>query len=91
MGDRLATIDIGRKWGTVPLSFGVGALGPHVTQCGLGRGLLAYLCTNWHLDPSSRLATINMDRKVGGLCHFLGGAGSPSNNAAWAEAYVRTK
>jgi len=26
-----------------------------------------------------RLATIDMNRKVGGLCPFLGGAGSPSN------------
>ena len=37
MGDRLATIDMGRKVGAaVPLS--VGELGPHVTQCRLGRG-----------------------------------------------------
>jgi len=35
MGDRLATIDIGRKLGAVPF----GEMGPHVTQCGLGRGL----------------------------------------------------
>jgi len=28
----------------------------------------AYLYTKWHLDPSSRLATINMDRKRGLLC-----------------------
>ena len=26
----------------------------------------AYLHTNWHLDPSSRLATIDMGQKVGG-------------------------
>ena len=39
MGDRLATTDIGRKWGgAVPL-WGGGELRPHVTQCGLGRGL----------------------------------------------------
>jgi len=25
----------------------------------------AYLRTNWHLDPSSRLATTGMDRKMG--------------------------
>ena len=30
--------------------------------------------------------------KVGGCCvPFRGGAGSPSNNVAWAEAYLRTK
>jgi len=30
----------------------------------------AYLRTKWHLDPSSRLATINMVRKVTGCAHF---------------------
>jgi len=41
MGDRSATIDMGRKVGAdVPLS--VGELGPHLTQCGLGRGLAPY-------------------------------------------------
>jgi len=41
MGDRLATIDTGRKVGSVvPLS--VGELGPHLTQYRLGRGLPLY-------------------------------------------------
>ena len=39
MGDRLATIDMGRKRGAVPLFFGGGELGLHQTQCGLSRGL----------------------------------------------------
>jgi len=56
MGDRFATIDMGRKVeATVPLS--VGELGPHITQCRLGRGLPPY--AKWHLDPSNRLATIH--------------------------------
>ena len=38
MGDRLVTIDMDRKLGAVPL----GGLGPHVAQCGLGRGLPSY-------------------------------------------------
>jgi len=42
----------------------------------------AACCTVWHtkwcLDPSSRLATMDMGRKLGG-CAPLGGAGSPSN------------
>jgi len=46
----------------VPLS--VGDLGPHLTQCRLGRRL--YLRTKWHLNPSSRLATVDMGRKLGG-------------------------
>jgi len=37
----------------------------------------AYLRTKWHLDPSSRLATI--DRPKSGGCAPLGGAGSLSN------------
>ena len=36
MGDRLATIDMGRKVGAA-VSLSVGALGPHLTQCRLGR------------------------------------------------------
>jgi len=42
MGDRLATIGMGRKWGGAA----VGAespLGPHLTQCGLGRGQATFL------------------------------------------------
>ena len=39
--------------GGVPLL--KGELGPHVTQCGLGRRL--YPSTEWYLDPCSRLAT----------------------------------
>ena len=42
----------------------------------------AYLRTKWHLDPYSRLATINMGRKLGSVSLFWGGAGSPSN-ALW--------
>jgi len=46
MGDRLTTIDMGRKLGAVPL---------------WGRGAVAmdeaYLRAKFHLDPSNRLAT----------------------------------
>jgi len=43
MGDRLATVDMGRKLGAVPL---LGELGPHLTQCGLGQGLHPYQMTS---------------------------------------------
>jgi len=33
LSSRLATIDMGRKWGAVHIS---GELGPHLTQCGRG-------------------------------------------------------
>jgi len=78
MGDRLATIDMGQKLGevAVPL-FGCVELGPHVTQCRLSE---AYVRTKWHLDPSSRLATTDIGRKLEGCASFFGtGAGYPSN------------
>ena len=43
-----------------------------------------YFRTKLRLHPSSRLATIDMGRKLGAV-PLLGGAGSPSNiNVAWA-------
>jgi len=54
IGDRLATIDMGRKLGAVPF-FG-GQLGPHLTQCGRVRGLPP---AEFHLDPCNRLATMH--------------------------------
>ena len=58
---RLAKKDTGQKLGgCTPL--GEGELGPHPTQCGVGRG---YLRTKWHIDPCSRLATIDVNRKLG--------------------------
>jgi len=57
-----------------------GELGPQLTQYGQGQGLPLYLYTLYHLDLSSRLATIDMGRKVGwGCCAPLGRAWSPSN------------
>jgi len=89
MGNRLAIIDIGRKekGAAVPLSGG-GDLGPHLTQCGLGRG---YLRTKWHLGPSSRLATTDgHGPKIGeGAVPLLGGNGSPSNTSwPWRETDI---
>jgi len=39
----------------------------------------AYIRTKLHFDPSSRLATIDMCRKLGAVPPFCGGTGSPSN------------
>jgi len=41
--------------------------------------LLTYLLTNWRFDSSSRLATIDMGRKLEAVPLWGGGAGSPSN------------
>ena len=59
----------------VPHSEGAGSPS---SICGLCRGLP---CTKWRLDLSSRLATIDMSRKVGVLCPFGGGGtAGPSCN-----------
>ena len=51
-----------------------------------------YLCTKWHLDPWSRLATIDVGRKLGAP-PLLGRRLVPHliHKVAWAEAYLRTK
>ena len=50
----------------------LGGLGPHLTQSPLG---WAYLHTKWHLDACSRLATVEMGRKLEkGLCPLFGGS-----------------
>ena len=41
MGDRLATIGMGQKWGGAAVGNWV-PTGSHLTQCGLGRGLPLY-------------------------------------------------
>jgi len=41
MGDRLAAIGMGREWGGAAVGAG-SPLGPHLTQCGLSRGLPLY-------------------------------------------------
>jgi len=56
------------------LLFGEGELGPHVTQCRLGRS--AYPRTKWHLYPSSRLAATDVGRKLGVCLLFGEGSGS---------------
>jgi len=86
----LATIDMGRKlgrwrpspqekWGVPPFSWG-GGLSLHLTQRRLSRGHIKW---HWHLDSSSRLATINIVEKWGLV--------PIQHNVAWAETYLRTK
>jgi len=71
---RLATIDMGRKFGDCAPFRGAGSpsstmsLGPRSTT--IPSGILMHQAT-------SRLATIRMRRKLGGYAN--GGAGSPSN------------
>jgi len=55
-GDRLTTIDNGRKWGLL-CPFPWGKLGPRLTQCDLWAETYIRRPTNWHLDPSNRLTS----------------------------------
>jgi len=59
----------------------------------------AYLHTKWHLNPSSRLASMDMGRKLGAVPFRRGRAGSPCNTMSpllghtyvpsFADAYSR--
>jgi len=67
MGDRGQNRH-GPKRGGAAVPFSQGELGPSDV----------YLRIKWYLDPSSRLATIDMGRKLGGrLSLFLGGSWVP--------------
>ena len=50
MGDRLATRGMDPKWEEAAVGAGF-PLGPHLTQCGLGRGLPLYQVASWSIQP----------------------------------------
>ena len=76
LSSRLATIDIGRKLGGGAPFFGRGSWGPHLSQCGLGRGLPTCQVPSWSIQPFGHN---RHGPKIVGLCPFWGGgAGSPS-------------
>jgi len=60
MGDRLATIDMGQKFGGCA-PYGRGSWVPIQHNVAWAQ---AYLCTKWHLDPSNRLASIHQRYKT---------------------------
>ena len=74
MGDCLATTDISKKLGAVPL-WG-DELGPHATQCGLGRGLPPYQVASGSIQP---FGNNRHGPKIGGCAPLGEGTGSPSN------------
>ena len=47
----------------------MGELGPCLTQCAWAE---VYFRTKWRLHPSSRLATVDMNRKLGSCAPFMG-------------------
>jgi len=101
LGPRLVQCGLGR--GLLPYQtasssiqpFGHNRHGPKLGRGGCALftgGSWVHIEHKWLLDPCSRLATIDVDRKLGAAPPLLGwGAGSPSNTVAWAEAYLHTK
>ena len=74
----MATIDIGRKEGHCCAPF-AGKLGPRLTQCGLGRGLLPDQVTSSSIHAFGH----NRHEPKTGLCPFFGGeAATPSNTTS---------
>jgi len=72
MDDRLATIDVDRKEGGVVPFSGLGGLGPHLTQCGQGRGLPPYQVASWSIQP---FCYNRHGPKIGGCVPLRGGLG----------------
>ena len=60
--------------GCAPL--GEGELGPHLTQCRVGRSLPLYQVASWSMQPFGHN---RRGPKIGGSAPFWGGAGSTSN------------
>ena len=88
MGDRLTTIDMGRKEGATVPFLGVG-LGPHLTQCMAWAEV--YLSTKWHSDPSSRLTTTDMSRKLWGIYDQFSANVRCGQTAGWTKMPLRVE
>jgi len=71
MGDRLATIDGAKNWGACALFWGVG---PHLPQCGLGRGLPPYQVASWSIQPFGHN---RYGQKIGGCAPLREGSWVP--------------
>jgi len=69
MGDRLATVDMGRQWEgcCAPCRVWGWAGAPSNTQCRLGRGLLR---TRWYPDPSNLDKEERLDNRQQFIAHL---------------------
>jgi len=85
MGDRGHNKHGSKIGAAVRCPFGGGEVGPHLIQCGQAE---AYYASKWHLDPSSRLATINMDRGLYGRTQACGAAVPLSVARAGSPSYT---
>jgi len=63
-----------KKWGDVPIFSGTGRWFHIEHNVAWAE---AYIHIKWHLDPCSRLATIDMSQKLGALPLFGGGVLGP--------------
>ena len=89
MDDRGHNRDGPRRWGTaVPLSRRAGT--PSNTGYIVAWAEF-YFRTKWRLHPSSRLATIYMNRKLGAVALLWGSCEPIQHNVALAEVYPHTK
>jgi len=78
MADHLAAIDMGRNEGGRCAPFHGGKMGPHLIQCGLGRGLPTYQLSSGILIHTA-VWPQQIWAKKWGLCPLsLGGDGFPS-------------
>jgi len=78
---------MGQELGALPPLWGR-ELGPHITQCRLGRGLPLYQVASWSIHQQT------WAENWGGLCLLFRerwGWVPIKHNVAWAEAYVHTK
>ena len=66
-------------WGLRPPIGGGGLAGSPSNTMSSGPRAEAYLRTKWQLDPCSRLAAMDIGRKLGSSAHSGRGAGSQSN------------
>jgi len=80
MGDRLATIDIGRKEGTaVPLS---GELCLYLTQCGRDRGLPSCQISSWYVQPLGHSTPTSQTGQTGQRSDSMGRTAQKSRNSS---------
>jgi len=79
----VATIDMGRKEGGCCALF-AGELGPRLTQCGLGQGLLPYQAVSSSIQPFGH----NKHGRKLGSCAPFRGAATPSNTKSLGPMFT---
>ena len=90
MGDRGHNTHGPKRGGAGLLCPFRGELGPHLAQCGLGRGLLLYQLTSSFIQSFRH--NKHRPKNGWGLCHCFWRSWVPiEHKVAWAEAYLHAK